>query len=375
MQTVGQASATVAAPILIRAAQPADGAALMAAVARIDAETEFLGVPGQPHPWAGHPEAELRSLNRHGRGVVFLAESDDGAIVGYLSAFCGHFTRNNGTVFIAVVGLREEWRGRGIGTLLFEKVEAWARLRRAWRLELRVSSLNERGLALYRKSGFAVEGSIRGGVFRRGAWTDDFWMGKLLEPLPGEPPAESPAAARRGQASVAGRPTLREMRAGDGAAFRDFEMIVAGYHPFVLRVPSEVAPVEAIERDIASIGGDPRLWIVATLPEGRRRERVVGHASGSIEFGFRMQHDAFVNVTVLPDCEGRGLGRALHERIEAWARGRDVRRLTAAIQAPNRAGRAFAAALGYQEEVTMRCYSLIDGRMVDRLRVGKLLND
>ena len=50
-----------------------------------------------------------------------------------------------------------------------------------------------------------------------------------------------------------------------------------------------------------------------------------------------------------------------------------MRRLTAAIQAPNRAGRAFAAALGYDEEVTMRCYTLIGGRMVDRLRLGKML--
>jgi hypothetical protein len=52
-----------------------------------------------------------------------------------------------------------------------------------------------------------------------------------------------------------------------------------------------------------------------------------------------------------------------------------VRRLTATVQAPNGAGRAFAAALGYDEEVTMRCYSLIDRRMVDRLRLGKLFAD
>jgi hypothetical protein len=45
------------------------------------------------------------------------------------------------------------------------------------------------------------------------------------------------------------------------------------------------------------------------------------------------------------------------------------------MQAPNDAGREFAAALGYDEEVTMRCYSLIDGRMVDRLRMGKLFGE
>ena len=103
---------------------------------------------------------------------------DRGAIIGYLSAFTGWFERNRGNVFIAVVGLRETCRGRGIGTRLFEAVEEWARARGAWRLELRVSSLNERGQALYRKRGFEIEGTIREGVLRDGDWTDDFWMAK-----------------------------------------------------------------------------------------------------------------------------------------------------------------------------------------------------
>jgi len=357
----------------IRPAQPSDGAALMQAVALIDAETEFLGVPGQPHPWAGRPEAELRSLAQSGRGIVLLALHGDGAIVGYLSAFCGHFARNTGSVFIAVVGLREAWRGQGIGTRLFETVEDWARRRRSWRLELRVSSLNDRGQALYHKRGFEIEGRIRRGVFRRGGWTDDLWMGKLLEPMPGELPDPNPFTPTRVRRAATITPMIREMRVGDGAAFRAWEMQISEATRFAIKQPGEVASAEAIERDIVAAPSDPRLWLVAAVPDGRRAERIVAFASGSIEFGYRMQHDCFVNVAVLPEWLGQGIGRALHQRIEAWGRGHDARRLTAAIQAPNGAGRAFAAALGYDDEVTMRCYSLIDGRMVDRLRVGKLL--
>jgi RimJ/RimL family protein N-acetyltransferase len=365
----------VAGDIEIRPAVPKDGAALLAAAAQIDRETEFLGVPGQPHPWAERPETELRSLAESGRGCVLLAVSGAGEIVGYLSAFAGHFVRNRGSVFIAVIGLREAWRGWGIGTRLFETIEAWARERQFWRLELRVSSLNERGQALYRKRGFAIEGRIRGGVFRRGNWTDDFWMGKLLDPLPGEsPPAERYVGfSGRGDAASLAEPRLRPMRAGDGAAFRAWDRRMAETIPFAIKQPDECASAEAIERDIAAVPDDPRLWLAATVRQPGGGERIVGFASGNIEFGFRMQHDAFVNVAVLPEWSGRGLGHRLHDEITKWALGHGVRRLTAAIQAPNQAGRAFAAALGYDDELTMRCYTLIDGQMVDRIRVGKML--
>jgi GNAT superfamily N-acetyltransferase len=360
-------------PVLIRLAKPADGAALMRVVAQIDAETEFLGVPGQPHPWAEKPEAELRSLNDNGRGAVFLAVTEAGEIVGYLSAFLGHFTRNRGNLFIAVVGLREVYRGQGIGTRLFVAVEGWAREHRVWRMELRVSSLNERGQALYHKRGFAIEGRIRGGVFRHGAWTGDFWMAKLFEPLPGRKlgtlPAESRPAAAPHRADTV---VLREMRPGDGAAFRTWDVRMAETVPYLLKLPGEVAPVDAIERDIANVPSDPRLWLVATAASPRSGERIIGFASANIEYGFRMQHDAFVSVAVLPEWQGQGVGRRLHDRVEAWALDRDVRRLTATVQAPNQAGRAFAATLGYELEVTMRGCSLIGGRMVDRLRLGKL---
>ena len=162
------------------------------------------------------------------------------------------------------------------------------------------------------------------------------------------------------------------MRVGDGAAFRAWELRQCETQPFAIKLASEVAAAEAIERDLAHAPSDPRLWVVATVPQPRGGASIVGFASGNIEYGFRMQHDAFVNVAVLPEWQGQGLGRRLHDRIEAWALDRGVRRLTATVQAPNQTGRAFAAGLGYQTEVTMRDYSMIGGRMVDRLRIGKL---
>lgn len=369
-----RARRAMAETVLTRRAQPDDGPALLEAIAQIDAETEFLGVPGQPHPWADRPQEELRRLTANDRGAVFLALDRDGAIIGYLAAFAGSFARNRGVVFIAVVGLRERWRGQGVGTRLFEMVEDWARARGSWRLELRVSSLNGRGLALYQKRGFAIEGRIRGGVWRREAWTDDFWMGKLLGPAPAkvaEAPTGTPRA--RAQVGVLEGLRLRPLRPGDGPALRAWESGMVRSARFALKSPNEVSSIDTIESDIADDTLDPHCWIAAAVATRRAGDRFLGFASAGIERGYRMEHDVFVNIGVLPEWSGQGLGRQLHDEVEAWARGQRARRLTATVHAPNGAGRGFAAALGYAEEVVQRSYARFDGRLVDRLRLGKLL--
>ena len=203
-------------------------------------------------------------------------------------------------------------------------------------------------------------------------------MAKLLEPLPGRPLATVPLEHRRAAAAreTAAAPVVREMRLGDGApafyAHGSSAWPRLGYL-YVLKLPSEIVSADAIERDIAHEPADPRFWLVATALHPRRGESIVGFASG--QYRIRLPDAArclSVNVAVLPEWQGRGVARRLHDRVEAWALDRGVRRLTATVQAPNQAGRAFAMVLGYEPEVTMRSYSLIGGRMVDRLRVGKL---
>jgi RimJ/RimL family protein N-acetyltransferase len=362
--------------ILIRQARPGDGPALEEAVEQINNETEFLGVPGEGHPWDGRFDEELARLDERSAGVMLLA-LDRGTpggetIVGYLSAFAGWYERQRGTVFIAVVGLREAYRGRGIGTRLFATVEDWARGQGAWRLELRVSSLNTRGQALYRKCGFANEGTIRAGVLRDGVWTDDFWMGKLLDlAAPAMPvPEASPRSSGRHATHTL---VLRETRQGDGPAFRDWETRMCATTPLAIKQPGEVAPLDAIERDLAATDGDPRFWLAAVQQDMYGPEAIIAFATASIERRFRMNFDAWVGISVLPEWAGQGLGRRMHARVEAWARAQGARRLSGAVQAPNRPARAFAAAMGYGEEVTMRGVSRIDGLLVDRVRVGKLL--
>jgi L-phenylalanine/L-methionine N-acetyltransferase len=78
------------------------------------------------------------------------------------------------------MGVHDAWVGRGIGTRLLGEVVAiadrWLGLRR---LELTVWTDNLPALALYRRFGFAVEGTHRAYALRDGVLVDAFAMARL----------------------------------------------------------------------------------------------------------------------------------------------------------------------------------------------------
>ena len=78
------------------------------------------------------------------------------------------------------MGVHDAWCGRGIGTALLAEIinlaDRWLGLRR---LELTVYVDNAPALALYRRFGFAIEGTHRGYAFRDGALVDAYSMARL----------------------------------------------------------------------------------------------------------------------------------------------------------------------------------------------------
>lgn len=83
------------------------------------------------------------------------------------------------------------YRSMGIGSGLLEAFVAWARERRAHKVELSLWPWNERARALYEKFGFVVEGERRRHWRRNdGSLWDDVAMGLVLdEDSPGAPTA------------------------------------------------------------------------------------------------------------------------------------------------------------------------------------------
>ncbi len=146
---------------------------------RIDEETKFMMLePGERQTTIEQERERLNTIFATDNKTVFLAE-DNSQLVGFLWANGGDYRRNHHTVHI-VIGLRQSYIGRGIGTRLFTACEHWARERGLHRLELTVMTHNALGLALYRKMGFEIEGTAKHAMRVDGEYVDLYYMSKLL---------------------------------------------------------------------------------------------------------------------------------------------------------------------------------------------------
>lgn len=104
---------------------------------------------------------------------------DNQKIVGYIRAERGKFNRIRHTAYI-VVGILKDYRGKGIGTSFFEKLNCWATENGIKRLELTVECHNETARHLYEKSGFKIEGTRKKSMFVNGSFVNEFYMAKIL---------------------------------------------------------------------------------------------------------------------------------------------------------------------------------------------------
>ncbi|MDA8354376.1 MAG: GNAT family N-acetyltransferase [Firmicutes bacterium] len=163
----------------IRKIQESDARAFLHLQKGLDRETAFMLLePGERKESVAETVQRIREILAADNSTLLLAE-DRGELVGYLAAFGGR-VRRNGHVVSLVVGIRQAWTGRGIGTRLLEAVEAWARQQGIHRMELTVMTHNERALALYQKAGFQIEGTRRDALRVEDTYVDEYDMSKLL---------------------------------------------------------------------------------------------------------------------------------------------------------------------------------------------------
>lgn len=165
----------------IREIREEDAENFLSLCRQLDEENRFMLLePGERTTTLEEQRQRIRDLLLTDNQIIFVAE-ENGNLVGYLSANGGRFARNRHAAYI-VVGLLEGYTSRGIGTALFERLDAWAGGQGLHRLELTVMVHNQRGIGLYRKMGFEIEGTLKDSLLVEGSYVDEYSMAKLIGP-------------------------------------------------------------------------------------------------------------------------------------------------------------------------------------------------
>jgi RimJ/RimL family protein N-acetyltransferase len=164
--------------VKIRTLKPEDAIGYIAFLEQIDRETNFLlWEPGERDLEVETVRSKISQADEN-QGIRLVAEAE-GSIVGFLVANRGLSRRIQHRANIVVGVLRQAW-GRGIGTALLDRFEAWARERGIWRLELSVMAHNQRAIELYEGLGYVREGLKRSAILVDGQEVDEIIMGKIL---------------------------------------------------------------------------------------------------------------------------------------------------------------------------------------------------
>jgi len=126
----------------------------------------------------------FRRMLRDSGGIDLVAVTGDGEVVGWIDVHRPPWEgmRHAGALGM---GLAAGWRGRGLGRALLERALDEAARAGVTRVELEVFASNEPAVALYRASGFALEGRKRGARMLDGQSDDVLVMARV------NPPAES----------------------------------------------------------------------------------------------------------------------------------------------------------------------------------------
>jgi len=87
--------------------------------------------------------------------VVFVAESDEGRLAGFLHGFSGMALENGLRATILGLVVDSSMRGQGIGHRLVREAEAWARSKGHQALNVRCNVIRTQAHVFYEGMGFA----------------------------------------------------------------------------------------------------------------------------------------------------------------------------------------------------------------------------
>ena len=161
-----------------RQIRPEDAREYVEMMRSLDLETDMMML--EPGERKNDPEAAAAMIRESlAAGDFFLIAREGESMAGVLTAERGRCRRIRHAAYV-VVGIRAGYRGRGIGTEMFKRLDAWAVSQEITRLELTVRKENKAAVHLYEKSGFVIEGLRKNSMRVGGAYADEYYMAKFI---------------------------------------------------------------------------------------------------------------------------------------------------------------------------------------------------
>jgi RimJ/RimL family protein N-acetyltransferase len=164
--------------VIIRPVQVTDAADYLKLSQKIDESNFMLYEPGEKKTTVEQQQMVIEKILSQNKSTLFVAESDD-RLVGFISALGGNLKRNQHSAYL-VLGVLEEYQGKGIATQLINQICAWAKEKEISRLELTVIKTNFKAFNLYRKMGFVLEGEKVNSLIINGEPVNEYYLYKLL---------------------------------------------------------------------------------------------------------------------------------------------------------------------------------------------------
>lgn len=164
--------------VLVRRPVPDDAPAMLAMVGIIAREGVYFLV--EPEDLRNEEQQRERIAKidpeKEGWFVAFV----DGEFAGFVDAKREALGKVRHVAGLGI-GLNPRFRGMGIGTLLMQEIEEWARSIGVKKLTLGVFATNTVARRLYEKCGYELEGIQRRHFLIRGEYVDDVVMAKWLD--------------------------------------------------------------------------------------------------------------------------------------------------------------------------------------------------
>jgi L-phenylalanine/L-methionine N-acetyltransferase len=165
--------------IKVRRAEPRDAEAMHATFSAPQARAGTLQMP--------YPSVELwrKRLTDVSTTDYLLVAEIDGVVVGNLGLHAASTSPRRKHAASIGMSVHDDWRNRGVGSaLMLAALDIADNWHNYLRLELTVYTDNAAALALYRKFGFATEGTLKDYAFRDGRYIDAYTMARLRSPAP-----------------------------------------------------------------------------------------------------------------------------------------------------------------------------------------------